>query len=344
MSGSSEEKNLPASTRKLTSERRKGRVAKAPDMQSAIVTITLIGWLLATASQIPDQFNTLIHAAAQALTLDFPEACHIMLAALRDTLIRCALVPLLIAVIAAILGGLLINRGFLFAIDPIIPKFEKINPVSGFKNLFKSKNFIELGIAILKAILFGAILAGIAWSALNTLTRIPTLPPAALPHIVRALLVPMLGGACLCYFVAGLTDLMVQRSLFLKEMRMTQTEAKNERKETLGNPQIKSQRRRIAAENRANPVRLGPNRATLMICSPDLTIGLRYNPADTPVPRIVCKGTGRRAAEYRTIAQTNAIPVHWLADLATRLDRAFKPGMPITSAFFPEIARAIQQK
>lgn len=344
MNASSEEKTLPASAKKLRDERRKGHIAKAPDLQAAIVTITLVGWLAADARRISRQLQGLVQTASQAVSLDFPEAGRLMLGAVRETMLRCALVPLLLAVIAAVLAGMITNQGFLFAIDPILPKFEKINPVEGFKNLFRPRNFVELGISLVKAILFGAILSAIAWGTLNDLIRVPDLAPEGLPQVVRALLLPMLGGACVCYGIAGLVDMMVQRAMFLREMRMTQTEAKNERKELLGNPQIKMQRNRLAAENRKNTGKLGPAQATLMICGDNLTVGIRYSPPGTPVPRIICKGTGPKAADYRAFAQGHGIPTRWQHDLAHDLDRAFKPGMTITAAFFPAVAKAIQNK
>lgn len=344
MSGnSSEEKTLPPSARKITKEREKGHVAKAPELQSAIVSVALVIWLVACAPGIPHRFDVLVQACNQSLALPFPDALHLLGAVARDMLVSFGLVPLMIAVIAAILTGLIINQGVIFAIDPILPKLEKINPINGFKGLMKAKNFIELAVAVLKAILFGAILGGIAFAARNDLMRVPALNAATIPHILGALLLPMLGGACICYLVAGLVDILLQRALFMQEMRMTHTEAKNERKETLGNPQIKQQRMRLAMEfRRGVPVKLGLAQVTIMICGEETTIGLRYDPKDTPIPRIITKAKGPRATEHRLHAHANHIPTRWDGDLARDLERAFKPGMTINAKFFTPVAKAIQ--
>ncbi|WP_051625982.1 EscU/YscU/HrcU family type III secretion system export apparatus switch protein [Kozakia baliensis] len=342
MSGSSEEKNLPASAKKLAERRRKGHIAKAPDLQVAVVSVTLIGWLLVESSTISSHLQALIHTAAQALTLDFPSGIRLMADATRRILILDALTPLLIAVVASVLVKLIVNRGFIFAIDPILPKLEKINPIAGFKNLFKAQNFVDLGISLIKTTLFGGTLMLIIYSAMGGLVRVPEIEPAGLTSVLRALLLPMFGAACFFYAAAGLADLLIQRLMFLREMRMTQTEAKNERKETLGNPLIKQQQRRMQMEARRNPTKLGPTRATILICDDNLVVGLRYKPGDTPVPQIVCKGRGEQAQGFRNIARERHVPMCWNRELARDLFAAFKPGMTITTDFFQPVAYALQ--
>lgn len=342
MSGSSEERNLPASAKKLTDERRKGRLAKAPDMQSAMISIVLIGWVLTGASSISAWLGRLFAVAGAATTLPFDEAVRDMSGAIKGALLHCALVPLLLAIGAALFAGLLINRGFIFSIDPLMPKLEKLNPINGLKSMFKPKNFVDLALSILKVLVFGGALAAIALHEVNDLIRVPEMAPTEWPKILSALVVPMMLGACAFYLATGIADLMIQKRFFMREMRMTQTELKNERKETQGNPQIKMQRMRIANENRRAPAKLGPKQATLMICQEGVTVGIRYKPGDTPVPRVVCIGQGGAAEKYRMIAREQGVPMCWNRELAGDLKKNFRPGMTITQAFFNSVAHAIQ--
>ncbi|MBO1360449.1 EscU/YscU/HrcU family type III secretion system export apparatus switch protein [Acetobacter sacchari] len=339
---SSEEKSLPASARKLANQRKKGHVARAPEMQSAIVSITLMGWLVSTAPSLSKAAQDLFQTTGQALQLEFPVAINTILISSRTLLLHFALLPLSIAFVAAFLAGFINNRGFIFALTPVVPTPDKINPLTGFKNLFKINNFVDLGMAVLKAFLFGAALIVIGLHTVDDLMRVPELPLAGLPSVLHDMLLPMIGPACGCYLVFGIVDMLIKRALFLKEMRMTQTEAKNERKDMTGNPQIKRQRHRLAAENRRNPARIGPARATLMICCPDLSVGLRYKPGETSVPRIVCIGRAARSADFRRIAHENRTPICWDQELAQNLAREFKPGMTITQAYFTSVARVIQ--
>ncbi|MEN3167110.1 EscU/YscU/HrcU family type III secretion system export apparatus switch protein [Gluconobacter sp. OJB] len=343
MSGSSsEEKSLPASAKKLADERRKGHIAKAPDLQSGMVTIVLIGWLLLRRNAIAIHLQTMMDAVGNALTMDFRSGVGSVGQALRTVCLEDALTPLALAIITGILVRILTNGGFVFALDPVMPKFEKINPVSGFANLFKARTFVDLGMSVVKVLFFGGTLALIIHGAIGGLVRVPEAGITELPRILFTLLMRIFGAACVFYMVSGVIDLLIQRQMFLKEMRMTPTEAKNERKESQGNPLIKRQQRRLQSQARRNTVPLGPKQASVMICGDSVAIGLRYKPPQTPLPRIVCRAHGEQAEIYRTIAQESRIPVVWDYELARNLAEKFKPGTTITPEFFQPVARILQ--
>ena len=343
MSGSSsEEKNLPASARKLANERRKGHIAKAPDLQAGVVTIIMICWLAIRHHAIAAHMIMLFDAADHSVLMDFTSARAVFSKIIYTLFLQDALAPLALSVISSILIKLITNGGFIFSLDPIIPKPETINPVSGLKNIFKKRTFIDLGMSVLKTIFFGGTLALIILSSLNGLMRVPEAGASGLPGILFMLLTPLCAAACIFYLIAGVTDLIIQRYLFMQEMRMTKTETKNEHKETQGNPLIRKQQRRAQILARRKPEHMGPRRATVMLCNHSSAIGLRYNPPDTPLPKIVCRGNGEQAEIYRQTARDSRIPLVWEAELARDLAENFKPGMTITPAYFQPVARILQ--
>ena len=341
MSGdTSEEKSLPASAKKLKEQRRKGKVQKGPDLQVAITSGALIAYLLTDGGGIMRMLGETIDVASLAVTLDFDHGAAMLLSQVETVLLRCALLPLLIAVAAAIVAGLLINKGFVFSLEPLKPKPEVLNPAAGIKNLYKLSNWVELGKSLVKALLFGGTLFVVARAAIGPLIEVPACSPACLPPMLHSIMVPLLGAACLFYLASGAVDMLVQRWLFLRDMRMTQTEMKRERKDTNGNPLIKRQQRRLRREN-GQTGRLGLSQATLVVCGADQVVGLRYVRGETPLPLVVCRAVGDRSTEMLAAARLRRVPTFWDRPLTTELGARIKVGQVITMPFFPRVANAI---
>ena len=340
--GSSEEKSEPASAKKLRQQREKGQIPKGPDLMSAITTGTLIGYVLLQAGTIAAEGGALFDAASQAVTMPFENAAPLMIATIRSALVTCALPPLLVAGTSAVLASLLINKGFIFSLDPVMPKLDKLNPVTGLMNLFKANAWIELAKSVVKAVLLGAALFIVARSAAGPLLEVPACSPGCVPSVLRSMMTPLLGLAALFYLAAGMVDLLIQKWLFLRQNRMTKTELKHERKDTQGNPQIKGEQRRLRREA-AKSGRIGLAQATCLLCGPGLAVGLRYVRGETPLPVVVCRAAGERAAEMIKAAKSRNVPLYFDKVLSMDLDRKIKPGKPITSPFFQKVAQVIQR-
>jgi len=344
MSGdSSEEKSHPASSKKLDEQRKKGKIAKAPDLLLAITTGALIGYVLLTAGSIMTRLQGLMTTAAQCIELDFNHGARIMAAEVQSALLECALPGLLIAVTAAVLGSMVINKGFLFSLEPVMPKLDKLNPVSGLKNLFKLNNIIEFVKSVIKALLLGGALIGVARGAFRPLLELPACGPSCIPPMLHSMLVPLFLVAAIFYLASGVVDLLVQKWLFMRDMRMTKTDVKRENKDSNGNPLVKGQQRRLRQESAQGGARLGFAQATLMICTAELAIGLRYVRGETPLPMVVCRAVGEASKQMIDAARAQRLPMSWDRLLATELAAGVKVGKVITVKFFPRVAQAILQ-
>ena len=339
--GSSEEKSEPASAQKLRKQREKGQIPKGPDLMVAITTGVLIGYVLLQSNAVMTQGGALIDAASRAVSMPFDNAAPLMIATVQTALVTCALTPLLIASIAAILASLLINGGFLFSLEPLMPTPEKLNPIQGLMNLYKVKAWIELAKSLVKAVLLGTALFVVAKAAAGPLLEVPACSPGCVPPMLRTIMTPLLTTAALFYLASGIFDTMIQKWLFLRENRMTKTEVKHERKDANGNPEIKKEQRRLRREA-ANAGPLGIARATCMICGVGLVVGLRYVRGETKLPIVVCRASGEPAAEMIKEARKRGVPLYFDKVLSSELAKKIKPGRIVTQIFFTRVATAIK--
>ncbi len=159
------------------------------------------------------------------------------------------LLPILVVAFIAGLIGNLAQIGFLFTFEPLSPKFNKINPVSGFKKIFSKKTVVELFKNILKIGLIGYLVYLTIKSSMlffincpRGIDFIPLLIEAK--KIIEKLVWQVIGA----FVLLAAFDFYVQRAFFMKDMRMSLKELKDEYKNQEGDPHIKGKGRQMARQ------------------------------------------------------------------------------------------------
>jgi flagellar biosynthesis protein FlhB len=199
----------------------------------------------------------------------------------------------------------------IFSTEVLQPKFEKLNPVEGFKNIFfKPKTYLELLKNIVKftvIIAFGyyTIKGAIGSIVLSTGYR-----PEQLAGLTSSLFFGLfyrIGGA---FLVIGAADYMIQRKLFMKEQMMSKEEVKKEYKEEEGDPHIKHERRRMHRELLAEASMVNVKKADVVVVNPThLAIAMEYKEEFMNAPRIAAKGQELRAERIIELAKEYNIPI-----------------------------------
>ena len=196
-------------------------------------------------------------------------------------------------VVAAILGNMVVLRGFVFATDPVVPKFSNISPMSGFKKIFGMKPLVELVKNVVKVVALGTILALTLWGGLRALAIAPSCGVGCVLAATRVVALAMLGASIAVFFVVALGDVLLQRWLFTRDQKMGVSEQKREHKEQEGDPQIKGQRQRLMRDSAQSTTRIGVKEASVVVHDGQgNAVGMRFVAGDTPVPVVVCRGRG----------------------------------------------------
>jgi type III secretion protein U len=339
MSDTGEEKTLPASAKKLRDARKKGQVPRSQDLVSAAGATAAIAYVWTRSGAITEQWREVLLLTASLQSETFPVALSQLVSALASLCLRTVLPLLAAATLAGILASIVATRGLVFSLQPLIPKIENLHPAQGLKRMFGLKSWIEFAKTVVKALLLGTALFVVLLGTWNTLVRVPVCGATCLGFVVESLTKLLLSIAVGAFVVAGLVDVLLQRWIFLRDMRMTPTEAKREFKEQEGNPQVRGAHHRLRQEAAAEP-RLGVARATLIIVGGDAAAGLRYVRGETDVPLVVCRGRAETAAEIVQAATALAIPVVSDPGLAKALATRVRLGAPVPGKYFERIAKA----
>jgi type III secretion protein U len=339
MSDTGEERNLPASAKKLRDARRKGQVSRSQDLVSAAGVSAAIAYVGMRAELIAHQWREILLLAADVQDHAFSEAVRELVSALFALFARTVLPLLLVVTASGVFASVMATRGFVFSLDPIKPKFENVNPATGFKRILGLKSWVELVKTVVKALLLGSALLVVLLGTWDTLVRLPVCGVKCIGFVFGSLTKLLLGTAVGIFLAAGLADLLIQRWIFLRDMRMTQTEAKRELKDQEGSPQIRGAHQRHRQEA-ATETRLGVARATLIVKGRETAAGLRYVRGETGVPVVVCRGGADTAQAIVDAARALSIPIVADAGLAKALATHVRLGAPVPSRYFERIAKA----
>lgn len=301
---SSEERKLPASPRKLRQARRKGQVARSRDAVMAAAVAAALLFLALSLPATVRRFDALLGAAGDTAAGPFDAALDrvwpLVVVAMGETLL-----PLLLVIIAAVVvAGVLVLRGPVLSFEPVAPRFERINPAQGFKRLFRLAQLVELVKSLVKtALLIALFLASTAVLA-PSLVQAPRCGPGCLFDVAVALFATLAVGVAAIFALAALADVPLQRQLFLREMRMTRTEQRRERRDVEGDPQIVRARQQRREDLVSTAAALGVGNASLLLIDPaGGCVGLRYVSGETPAPVIVCQAEGAAASSMITQAR-----------------------------------------
>jgi type III secretion protein U len=332
------ERTEAPSPRRLREARRSGQVAVSAELTGAAALVGGLGALAAVGPALLSEAARRLAAAIPAAVLvpTDPAVAGAKLMAAAGALARAALLPCAGAAAAATLAGLL-QAGFLLAPAALVPRLERLDPLRGLRRLASPAALAGVALGLLRA---AALLAvGALWLR-EALPSLPGLAGVGAAEAWRVL--PALGALlwrlALVLVAFGLVDLLRARRRHQRSLRLTREEARRERREDEGDPQLRGERRRLhRGLLEAGPVA----RATVVIVNPThLAVALRHERGGPDAPRVVAKGAGRAAAGIRSAARRAGVPVVRDVPLAHALHRMCEIGEELPEELY-EAAAAI---
>jgi flagellar biosynthetic protein FlhB len=252
--------------------------------------------------------------------------------------------PLMIVVI---LTQFLVGGGINFSPKAFHWKFEKMNPISGLKRIFSTKGLMELVKSILKVVLLGVISFFIIKFYLPELTNISDANLfSAVSRLVS--LFPILVIALLVALAfIGAIDFAWQKYDYIKSLRMSHQDIKDEYKETDGQPEVKQKIRKLqmsaATKSRKENASIDNlDQATAIITNPThFAVALKYEVGDSKAPVIITKGRGKNAEKIIDKAKKLNIGKMESPILARALYYTSEIGEEILSQLYNAVAIAL---
>ncbi|GBF33203.1 flagellar biosynthesis protein FlhB [Desulfocucumis palustris] len=343
MAESGQQKTEKPTPRRLQESRKKGQVPNSKDLTASLV---LLAAVVAFYSFKPYVGNGMEHQLTWYLAncFSFKMTPSGLPRVLFDYFINTVLflAPIFILLLAVAFFANVGQFGFLFAPEVLTPKIEKLNPINGLKRIFSLRSVVELVKSILKVVIVGSVSFLIVKSYLPVLmVAFYKAPGQGFAEVMTAIMAVGAAGTG-AFLVLSIGDMLYQRWEYIRGLRMSKQEIKDEFKQTEGDPQIKGWLKRRQREIAMNRIRQEVPRATMVVTNPiHYAVALRYQDGVTDAPVVVAKGAGDLAQSVKKIARENNIPVVENPPLAQALYKQVDVGREIPAELYKAVAEIL---
>ncbi len=338
-----QDRNLPASPKKIERSRAEGQLPRSRDLPH-FAMMAVGGAVLAVGGpriveRLREMLVSGLHFDASLLARPgfMGERIAEMTLAFAAVMGPIAALLMLAAIASNIASG-----GWNWTMKPLAPKFTHLNPLPGIKRLFSGQGLGTALKAVLLALVLGAIGVMVLKNRLSAYVSIMSVPlPSALAYAGEQLMGGLvLLGVALAVFAA--IDVPLQRQLWLRRMRMSREEVKQEMKEMEGNLEVKARIRAKMREMAKRRMLAAVPQADLVVMNPThYAVALKYEEGKMAAPKVVAKGADLLAMKIRDLAKDSKVPVLQQPVLARALYAHAKVDHEIPAALFSAVAQVL---
>ena len=332
MSGARTEQPTP---RRLREARRRGQVARSPELSGACALLAGLAALAATGPAAAGELAGLVRGGLSLAVAGNPDPVSILRGA-AAAILRLAAPPALAALAGGAAAGAL-QAGASFSVEVLRPRYDRVDPFAGAKRLLEPAQLLRAALGLGKAAALLVCLGLWLRAEAAASWQLPRVSPAALWRATPALS-RLAFTLAVAFLVLGGLDWALARRRHVRSLMMTRDEVRREQKEDEGAPEHRAERRRLhRALLEAGPVA----QATVVVVNPThVAVALRHDRDGEDAPRVLAKGAGLAAARIRSAARRAGVPIVRDVPLARALHRLAEVGDEIPEELY-EAAAAV---
>lgn len=338
------EKTEEPTGKKLEDAREKGNVAKSPEFVTAAF---LLGSLMVFSFAWPPLWRFLMDTMggtlAQAADASHEGAGLISYVQVMSFRVMVAVVGAMAALSVIAIGVQAMQTGGLLTTQPLMPKFERMNPISNIGKFFGPQPYVDLAKSLLKMFIVSyAVYATLvdAWPDVQGLALNSS--PMALMQLMQKYGYALLKNAGMMFVVLAVADYGFQRWKTHEDLKMTKQEVKDESKSQEGNAEVKGRRRSLARERIRRAMFANVKTADVVIVNPvHIAIAIKYDPSVAPAPYIVALGERKIALRIKELAFQHGVPVIENKPLARAMIKVAKVGTMIPVEMYLAVAEVL---
>ncbi len=337
------EKTEPASPKRLEQAREEGDVPRSREVATFTVLMAA-GCCLWFAGEGVVRRLTAVLVAGLSLDREQVFNSDVLLGRILNdvVMVMISCLPLAVAVMAVALASPLLVGGWLFSSKAFMPKFGKLNPISGLGNMVSTNALVELLKAIAKTIVVGVV----AWLVMrhqrDAVLALAVEPlRAGIAHLLSLLITAFMLIVGALGLIAAI-DGPYQVWHYANKLKMTRQEMIQESKESDGNPQIKAKIRQMQHEMSRRRMMAAVPTADVVVTNPThYAVALKYGEHSRGAPQVVAKGSDEVAAKIRELARENNVAILEAPALARALHKHTEIGDEIPEALYAAVAEVL---
>lgn len=336
------EKTEQPTPRRVEEALKRGQIARSAEVQTAFV---LLGAVAALTFAGPEMWRQMVSAAV--LTFSHLDDTSITTTALQGyavtgtlVFLECAAPVVIATMLAGLLAGGLQNR-FNTASEALTPNWAKLNPVEGFKRVFSGRSAVPTLIAILKFLVIVSLTYSQVQAVLNDPIFATAVSIGRMAEFLAQTGLSIFLRVSLALLVIAAGDYGYQWWRTHQDLMMTKDKLKEEMKNSEGNQQVKSARRRRRTVSKAKQLAEVPTADVVVTNPTHIAVALRYDRKTMRAPKVVAKGIRLNATSIREIAARHQIPILENKPLARMLFKQARVGGEIPAQLYAAVAEVL---
>jgi flagellar biosynthesis protein FlhB len=336
-----QDKSEEASPYKLEQARKKGQVAKSMEINS-LVTLTiftllmlgLFGWI---SQSISEHFKRLLSSSG-SLLVDTNTSLSVFMDSV--VLIFTVFSPIIIALVLGSVIVSMIQTKPIFTTEPLKPKFDKLNPVSGAKKIFSIKSLFELVKTLLKLAAIGSF---IFYGLKTLILELVSSKYLAQQQVASFWMEKVFWSSLILILILvpfAVIDFIFTKRQFSKKMRMSKREVKEEVKKRDGDPDVRAKRKKIQNELLKKTASISDvKNSDVIITNPThYSVALKYSPGQMIAPIVIAKGRDILADKIKRKGLEYNVPIFRQPKLTRKIYKETDISQPIQESNYTEIA------
>ena len=330
--------------KRLKDSREKGQVCKSMEVSTSMLFLATVIAFYLYIPLLASKLMTIVRSYLANLSM-WDGSSMSIISIFRHSVFELGMLvmPLLLLFLAIGLVSNILQVGFIISPEAIVPKFSKINPLTGFKNRFMSMRSLE---QLIKTLVIMAIIIWVSYRAIKR--EIPVYPPLMSADVsVIALTfyhsaVHLLWDVLWIFIIIAIADYGFQKWQHSQDLMMTKHEMKEEFKQSEGNPIIKSRIRSIQLHMARKRMMRQVPKADVVITNPThLAIALQYERGMMIAPTVIAKGAGTVAEKIKEVARKASVPIVENKPLAQALYKSVDIGESIPEKLYKAVAEIL---
>jgi flagellar biosynthetic protein FlhB len=248
-----------------------------------------------------------------------------------------ALLPIFVLIMILIFVSNWAQFGFVFT--PLKFKLDKLNPISGLKNVFSLKKALEALKLMFKLLIIFAVMVVLFLLTGESFLAMMDKEVEASMDAMHTLLIYFLFTILAIIIIFAIIDFYFTRYYYFKSLRMSKQDIKDEFKNMEGDPRVKARIRSIQMQMFRKRMMANVPDADVVITNPThYAVALKYDQTKNSAPVVVAKGADFIALKIKDIARENNIPIIENPSLARALHAQIEVEQQIPEEFYKAIA------
>jgi flagellar biosynthetic protein FlhB len=337
-----QEKTEQATPKKRREAVEEGNVAKTRELPVALLLLVSILFMYYYSGYVFSELEKFFYESWQTYRFSLNEDSVYYIIVQFTLKAMLIFLPLIAILLLLVIIGNVAQFGFIITGKAIQPKWEKLNPIKGFQNLFSKRTLVELLKSILKIVLVGVVAYFVVKGKLMEIASLIDADINFTLAFTGKLIFQVFFSVSLVVLVIAIFDFGYQKWQYEKDLMMSRSELKEELKQMEGDPLIRQRIRSIQREMARRRMMEEVPKADVVVTNPThYAVAIKYDDKYDRAPKVIAKGQNLVALRIIEVARSHYIAVFQDPPLARLLYNTIDIGEEIPENLYKAIAEVL---